>query len=579
MDDYDYLERAVDAGRGGSIPPASSVPPPSTSDDDNNRKRDRRSSRDRDRRRSRSRSRDRERRRSRSRDGRRSDRDRDRRTRSRSPGGRYSDRYRSSRRSRSPQRRRSPTPPEVRLAREKEKELKELERATRTIFVYNLSLKADERDLFEFFSKVGRVVDIRLITDKNTKKSRGLAYIEFSKVEEVISAVALAGNLLRGQPVMVKASEAEKNMAWEAQQQQKQSTQQATQQLLTTLASSGSAAPVAAIAAAAGPCWLQVTNLHKDLGEAEVTQLFTPFGNLEKVQVVRDSTGRSTGTAQLCFGQMDAAARAMSHWHGRELMEAALTVTAMAPPTTAAMAGLLPGLLPGASLLPGVGALPIPAVPGLGPLPGAPAMPGLAVPAAVAPSAGAAAATAAQGAVVTTGELDEDEEGGGIKMSAQSRVALMSKLAGAAGMTVPAPLITPAGAPATAAAVGGVDVALQLQQGVLGPGSPIPTPAVLIKNMFDAASTAGDVATQQAAASALAEEVEADVRDECSRFGQLLHVWVDPRSKGFVYLRYNSAQAAETCARTLNGRWYGGRQLMCEFQFEKVYDSHFKFSK
>lgn len=51
-------------------------------------------------------------------------------------------------------RRREPTPPEVRLAREKEKELKELERATRTIMAYNVNIKADERDIWEFFSKV-----------------------------------------------------------------------------------------------------------------------------------------------------------------------------------------------------------------------------------------------------------------------------------------------------------------------------------------------------------------------------------------------------------------------------------------
>ncbi|GFR51597.1 hypothetical protein Agub_g14020, partial [Astrephomene gubernaculifera] len=305
-DEYEYLERQVDAQRGD---PSSSVhqPPHSSrskstggtaSDDDNNRRR-----------RSRSRSRDRKSRRhsrsrSRSRDRRRRSRSRSR-DRSRS----YSDRYRSS--YRSPPRRRSPTPPAERMAREKERELRELERATRTIFAYNLSLRADERDLFEFFSKVGRVVDIKLITDKNTKKSRGLAYIEFSKVEEVISAVALTGNILKGQPVMVKASEAEKNMAWEAAQQQKQSAQAATQQLLSSLASLGGGAQAAAsTTAGTGPCWLNISNLHKDLGEPEVQQLFAPFGTLLAVQVVRDSAGRSTGTAHLQFAQMDAAARA-----------------------------------------------------------------------------------------------------------------------------------------------------------------------------------------------------------------------------------------------------------------------------
>ena len=57
---------------------------------------------------------------------------------------------------------RAPTPPEVIEAREREKELKELDRDTRTVFAYNLNLKADERDLFEFFSQAGEVRTVGL---------------------------------------------------------------------------------------------------------------------------------------------------------------------------------------------------------------------------------------------------------------------------------------------------------------------------------------------------------------------------------------------------------------------------------
>lgn len=53
--------------------------------------------------------------------------------------------------------RRSPTPPEVRAQRERERELAELERATRTVFAFNINIKADERDIFTFFSKAGEV--------------------------------------------------------------------------------------------------------------------------------------------------------------------------------------------------------------------------------------------------------------------------------------------------------------------------------------------------------------------------------------------------------------------------------------
>ena len=53
--------------------------------------------------------------------------------------------------------RRAPTPPEVLEQRERERELKELDRDTRTVFAYNLNLKADEKDLFDFFTRAGTV--------------------------------------------------------------------------------------------------------------------------------------------------------------------------------------------------------------------------------------------------------------------------------------------------------------------------------------------------------------------------------------------------------------------------------------
>jgi RNA recognition motif-containing protein len=102
------------------------------------------------------------------------------------------------------------TPPEVRLQREKEQELKDLERAVRTVMVMNINLKADERDIFNFFASVGRINDIKLIRDKHTKKSKGIAYVEFSTVEAAISALTLNGQILLSMPVLIKPSEAEK---------------------------------------------------------------------------------------------------------------------------------------------------------------------------------------------------------------------------------------------------------------------------------------------------------------------------------------------------------------------------------
>ena len=107
-------------------------------------------------------------------------------------------------------RERERTPPEVRLQKEKEQELRDLERTVRTVMVMNLNLRAEERDIFDFFGKVGYINDIKIIRDKNTKRSKGIAYIEFSTVESAINAVTLNGQPLLSMPVLVKPSEAEK---------------------------------------------------------------------------------------------------------------------------------------------------------------------------------------------------------------------------------------------------------------------------------------------------------------------------------------------------------------------------------
>ena len=58
----------------------------------------------------------------------------------------------------------------------------ELDKDIRTVFLYNLNLKAQERDIFELFSRAGKVVDVRIIMDRNTRKSKGFAYIELLQV-------------------------------------------------------------------------------------------------------------------------------------------------------------------------------------------------------------------------------------------------------------------------------------------------------------------------------------------------------------------------------------------------------------
>lgn len=371
-----------------------------------------------------------------------------------------------------------------------------MERDTRTVFAYNLNLKADERDIYEFFSRAGKVVDVKVITDRNTKKSKGFAYIEYAKQEETLNALALTGQTLLGQAVMVKSSEAEKNLAWEAQQ-----------------AAQNQAAAAALLNA--GSCRLHVTNLHSQLAETDLKPLFEPFGTVDQIQLVKDAVGRSLGQAYVQFKSGQDAQRAMQHWNGRSVAGMVLAVA-------------------------------IAAVPGVenpyGPL---------------------------------AGELDEDEEnGGGFKLTSNARAALMSRLASSAGLQVNAGAAGGAGFPGLASAgmlgqAGPVikDSALLLEQGLFGPASPIPTQCLLLKNMFN---------PQEETEPNWADDIKNDVAEECGKYGPVSHIYVDKDSKGFVYLKFASADASQQAHQALHGRWFAGRQIVAEYQFVQPYCSYFK---
>ncbi|XP_050398993.1 RNA-binding protein 39 isoform X1 [Patella vulgata] len=259
------------------------------------RDRDRKSHRDRDRRRSRSR----ERKKSRSpkRDSRRSDRDKYR-PRSRSPerterrggSGKYYDSYSYRKReerqmSKSPLRV-STVLPSIDLSPE--------EKDARTVFCMQLSARIRPRDLEEFFSSIGKVRDVRLITDNKTRRSKGIAYIEFMSTESVPLAIGLAGQKLLGVPIIVQASQAEKNRT----------------AIPTSIMTKG----------IQGPMRLYVGSLHFNITEDMLKGIFQPFGKIEDIKLIRDhETGRSQGYGFVTFPEAEDAKKALEQLNGFEL--------------------------------------------------------------------------------------------------------------------------------------------------------------------------------------------------------------------------------------------------------------------
>jgi RNA-binding protein 39 len=199
--------------------------------DRGDRERDRGSGRDRERRRSSSH--DRGRGRDRDRDGRdreRDGRDRERDGRVRERDGRDRERDGRDREGRDRRREDSPDriarvevpvlPPktqfEINQEREvqrRQKEIDDLTKDQRTIFVGQLTMKVNEQNLKTFFSQLGEVKGVIMVRDKFTGKHKGFGYVEMAELDAIPNCL-LMNNIVpdfQKFPILVKASEAEKN--------------------------------------------------------------------------------------------------------------------------------------------------------------------------------------------------------------------------------------------------------------------------------------------------------------------------------------------------------------------------------
>lgn len=80
-----------------------------------------------------------------------------------------------------------------------------------TAFISNLDLKANNHHIREFFSDVGGVGEIRILKDKFTGKSRGLAYVDFIDDAHLAAAVAKNKYMLLGKKLSIARSDPRKS--------------------------------------------------------------------------------------------------------------------------------------------------------------------------------------------------------------------------------------------------------------------------------------------------------------------------------------------------------------------------------
>jgi len=316
--------------------------------------------------------------------------------------------------------------------------------------------------LFEFFSHVGRVDDIRLIRDQRTYKSKGLCYVEFYERESVNKAIALTGQLLGGYPITVQITP---------------SVQQAENKAMR----------------------LYVGSLHFNVTDKDLMPVFEAFGPIESIDIHKDPlSGKSRGFGFVTYKNEADAKQALANLDGLEIAGRAMKVGVV---------------------------------------------------------------TDSQGGEAdnTLGELDE---GGGLTLTAQSRVQLMQKLQRGNEMNFGIP-----GVPAMSAQHQSKLAAQQI--------IPVPriqhSPCIVIRNMFDAKEGEKDPDFHL--------DLKDDVEDEASKYGKLKHIHIEKDSAGYVYLRFDSIEAAQKCIDSLNGRWFASRKIAADFVPEATYFLKFPAAK
>lgn len=139
-------------------------------------------------------------------------------------------------------------------------------------------------------------------------------------------------------------------------------------------------------------------------------------------------------------------------------------------------------------------------------------------------------------------ELDEGKDGG-LQMNASQRLMLMQTLS--RGETLGAQL------------EGDVNRLKSVKQ---------LTHSLLLCNMFD----------PKTELSGFERELAEDVRDECiTQYGPVLHLHVEIKSHGVVYVRFKDISSSQKAQGRLNGRWFGGKRIQASYVPDEEYATRF----
>lgn len=409
----------------------------------------------------------------------------------------------------------------------------ELTRDHRTVFVGQLTQKVREKDLERFFRQLGKIENVLLIRDKFTNRSKGFAYVEMSNLEDVPKVLLLNGQVPEFQvfPIMVKASEAEKNFA--AKKEAVIAAGDAGANPAMGGAAGGGGAGGMSASALSAASRIYCGNLHTNITEDDLRIVFQSFGEVLSVTINRDEMARSKGFGFIQFSNPQEANFALSKGNGLEL---AGNYLKLGPVNEHAFRGDKAGGFGGSF-------------------------------------GGSFNGGGGGGGGASGGWKLEDDDGAGLTMNSQSRSALMAKLAGNKEL-FPTPGLGGSGFPGGMNGAGSVASVPATAQRAEQAAAQVASAEIegsesfcfVIKNMFD---------VNEERRSGDAEwfvEIQQDVEEECGSYGSVLHTYVEKdKPGGLVYVLFDGVAGASSAAAKLHGRWFNKRQISVRYLSSQEY--------
>jgi RNA-binding protein 39 len=410
--------------------------------------------------------------------------------------------------------------------------------------VMQLPRKAMPKDVIRHFSeKVGKVRDVKIIADRNSRKSKGIAYIEFQDVDSVAAAIAINGQRLkvkpedRGAPLIIMMTQSNKNRQAALKEKEERD---------------------------GGPSRIACRNLPFKLTSTDLKDLFMPYAtedgtDITEFGVLPDPAGRgSSGVGFVVFGKPTTAAMAVQAMDKQTIIDRKIRVELSSKTESLVPGANMPNINPFPNMNHpqkmqegGDGAPPMMAPPPGGPPPGLLGMgPGVGVGGAVMPGPPGMW----NGAAVMPGM---GPQSGGMGMAPPMMAPPMM----APPMMAP-PGMAPPGMAPPGMAMGGMGMMMAPAGGIQST-----TRQFKLSKMFNPATETDP-------------EWDLDIKDavleECIKSGPVVHIFVDKAGQdGNVYVKFTEPTASLAAFNALRGRKFGDDVVVAEFMDDAAYNTQF----